>query len=100
MSEGKKALKADVNKQLLEVAYAFDSVLARAEKAEADRDRLRDAGDGLNELIKQAQKLIVMFLEPGKKRISTEKELVSALIRHFDGPEQREAQRDWRDTQS
>jgi len=100
MSEGKKALERCLDDARV-VEHSADKRKARQYVAnlEAERDKLREAGNGLNELIKQAQKLTTMFLEPGEKRISTERELVSALIGHFDGPEQRAAQKAWKDIQ-
>jgi hypothetical protein len=56
------------------------------------RDELIEAGNGLNELIKQAQSILEQYLIPDRK---TADEAIDDLLTLFDGPKQREVQDNW-----
>jgi hypothetical protein len=66
----------------------------RAENAAlpAEVERLRDALDGYYDLVTAAQSAIATYLAPGDEHFDEPTQTLSALIRLFDGPEQRAVQ--------
>ena len=72
-------------------------LIAAAPETAAERDRLREinaellaALEGEKVLIERAQNYLRMYLEPGERRIQTDKECVNALLGLLDGPDQRQ----------
>ena len=82
----------DAAELMTEAANCLTETAAERDRLAKEVERLRKALKGSESLIQHAQGLITMFLVPDDTRVLTRQELVSKLIAHFDGPEQREVQ--------
>lgn len=98
-------INPDAMKELVHLRSENAQLQKRAEAAELEtaecRDaysrldgynaRLREAVEAQGQIIEAAQNYMRMYLEPGERRIASERSLMDALLRLYDGPEQRAA---------
>lgn len=89
-------IRAGNNVAIANTAYWVDSDSFVESRANAyllsEAPNLYAALEGDERLIKEAQNILRMYLEPGERRIQSPEQAISALLGLLDGPKQREIQ--------